>query len=215
MNKNWELSNEGAAEGGKGENAKRMNSPIGATGRDVCSPREGPEHGHVAYEPARIFVEQCRYEWHNLGVDATRILAYLEWIADNHAFHGVPGVATGVYLFDRVKDGTAMMRYLAGHGLVRPVTDRPVGDPTPARRPGSLYPEPLETTPHHGNNALTPGRPRKILEAVMHGEVAIECRLRVASENETRSAFVDGFSYNIKFLTPTGGEERARIDTAP
>jgi hypothetical protein len=159
-----------------------------------------------------LYVEQCRYEWGKLGVDATAALEALGRMKTrNYRPELVLAEAPREFRFTQLKKPSSLMAYLANHGhapapqVVREKTQRPAPriDDEPDKR----------EVVSHERAARTGGRPARLLDAVMHGKVDIVCRVELdASE---RSTFVDSFEYEMEFMTTSGGQEFVKLEVEP
>lgn len=159
-----------------------------------------------------LYVEQCRYEWGKLGVDATQALETLEKMKPRNYRPGlVLAQAPKEFRFTQVKKPSSLMAYLAAAGHVPP--PQVVREKT--QRPAPLFdnePDKREVVSHE-KAARTGGPPARILNAVMHGKIDIVCRIELdASEHST---FVESFKYDMEFMTTSGGQEFVKLETEP
>lgn len=165
-----------------------------------------------AADKSDLYIEQCRYEWGKLGVDAGEALAALGSMSHRQ---GRPALlaaeAPRRFRFTRLSKPSSTMAYLAAEGLAP--NPRVVREST--QRPADLLdenPDKREVISHE-QAARTGGRPARLLDAVMHGKVVIDCSLEYGTSE--RSTFVKGFEYAMEFVTTSGGQEFVKLKAEP
>jgi len=201
--------------------------------------RKGVERakGPKDYDKSKLFVEQCRYEWKKLGLNPNAPVATLTAIFQKestaegrgelsvgdeaHAFLKkavglpvhlntlrIPELASQTFRFYRVANGTSMMTYLAGIGEVPHPT-------TLSRATKDIDGDPSteELVSHEPTAKSHVDRHRRILEAVMHGKVMIECQVKCAESDG--AAYVEGFSYKAELRTLDGRGVNLSFETSP
>ncbi len=167
--------------------------------------------GHKV-DKSDLYVEQCRYEWGKLGVDATQALEALSKLSPrNFRPELVLAEAPREFRFTQVKKPSSLMAYLAAEGLAPPpqVLREKTMKPAPVIDNESDKREVVS----HERAAKTGGRPARLLDAVMHGKVDILCR--VVLDASERSTYVESFDYEMEFVTTSGGQEFVKLEVEP
>jgi len=194
------------------------------------------------YNPARIFVEQCRYEWNKLGVDATEALATLTSIYEQQKIAKPEARPTGgagqIYdIVSEIDPSSAdtlglLVQALVGRGLNQTFQFRRVKDPAALNQYLALngvIPAPdnvkRAAAPKNGDssgpdrlvhspNTLSLNyKLRRILKAAENGVVRIDCNVDIIQKDG--GAHVSKFAYDMFFSARDDGEVIERLESAP